>query len=488
MKTFSRLWKGQAERPPLPADLPIRGLALDSRKVRPGDLFLGLRGEQDDGGRYLAEARHAGAIGGLVDCEGAPSNAPDFPTAVVPDLRQRVSRLAAELFDHPGEALHIIGITGTNGKTTSAWLTAALLNRLGEQAGICGTIGYGLLDALQATSLTTPDAIEMQDILARMKSLDCSHLCMEVSSHGLEQRRVEAVPFDCAVLTNVGHDHLDYHGNTEDYWQAKRRLFTWPSLSAAILNADDPKTPELLQLCGAIHSICFGFSDKADVHLTALQPFAGGFNARLTAGDHSLPVCLNLMGQHNLANLLVAVSVALLLDHSLDAIVEVIGDLPSVPGRMQPISDNAEDPQIFVDYAHNPDGLKAALEAVKTHTIGKVHCVFGCGGDRDRAKRQQMGQIASALADAIYLTNDNPRSENPEKILDDIWQGCSDKAKTQIIADRTQAVTKAVQSAAPEDTVLIAGRGHEQIQIIGDERLALHDPDLALAALMMRAH
>lgn len=487
MKNFNRLWNDSAAPSPLPADLPVEGLAIDSRKVRPGDLFLGLKGNQDNGARYLDQARAAGAVAALVD-EDLPAQHEDFPVALVSDLRERVSAMAAELLDHPGKDLHVIGITGTNGKTSSAWLTAALLNLLGEQAGVCGTVGYGLLHNLQATSLTTPDAIEVQDILARMKALECSHLCMEVSSHGLEQKRVEAVPFDCAVFTNFGHDHLDHHHSIDNYWQAKQRLFNWPTLSAAVLNAEDEKTPLLMEACSGLNLVSFGFGEDADVRFSELKPFERGFEAQLSAAESRVAVRCNMMGRHNLANLLSAVSVALLFDYQLDTIAEAIDELPPIPGRMQPIAGGKDDPLVLVDYAHNPDGLKAALEAIKTHVGGRVLCVFGCGGERDLSKRALMGGIASELADVLYLTNDNPRGENPQRILDDIRQGCSTDVPVHIIADRVSAICTAVQEASADDVVLFAGRGHEQVQIIGDEQIAMHDPDLAAAALMMRPH
>lgn len=487
MKSFNRLWNDPANPPPLPADLRVEGLALDSRKVNPGDLFLGLKGQHDNGASYLADAQAAGAVAALVDGDFPVPN-DGFPVALVPDLRGRVSALAAELLDHPGKDMNVIGITGTNGKTSSAWLTAALLNRLGDKACVCGTVGYGMLSNLHATSLTTPDAIEIQDILASMKALECNHLCMEVSSHGLEQNRVEAVPFDCAVFTNFGHDHLDHHKSLNNYWQAKQRLFSWPTLSAAVLNADDDKTPLLMEACSGLNQLSFGFREEADVRMSALMPFATGFEALLSAGGSKVTVRCNMMGQHSLANLLSAVSVALLFGNRLDDIAEAIDGLPAVPGRMQPIAGEVDDPLVLVDYAHNPDGLKAALEAVRTHVGGRILCVFGCGGDRDRAKRAPMGSIASALADVVYLTNDNPRNENPKSILDDIQQGCHSDVPVYIIADRAEAICAAVQEAGSEDVVLFAGRGHEDMQIIGGEQIAMHDPDLATAALMLRSH
>lgn len=476
---------------PLPAQLAVEGLTLDSRRVQAGDLFCALQGQHGHGASYLHQANSAGAVGALVE-EGfvgeleVPGN---FPVAVVPALRYQVSALAARFFDNPGDDMEVIGVTGTNGKTSFCNLLAQLLGHLGEPTGICGSIGFGLLDLLQPTRLTTPDAIEMQKILAHLKQQGCRYVCMEVSSHGLKQGRVEAVPFQQAVFTNFSHDHLDYHEDMEDYWQAKKRLFSWPGLATVFINADDDKARDLCAQASGVYTLRYGLVAQADVRLTSIECRKAGFTGLLeiTAPVQAkIPVQINLLGRFNLLNVLAVCSVAMASGYDAGAVAEALPLLSAVPGRLQPVTNGR--PLVVIDYAHNPGALNAALSTLREHGYQQVLCVFGCGGERDKQKRAPMGRIASTLADAVWLTNDNPRYESPEQILQDISDGCGGRADVRIVPDRGQAIAAAIEAAGVADSVLIAGKGHESNQIMGCREIPFNDFEVARTVLYERAH
>lgn len=480
MKCFGDIWADL--NPPLPADLSIHGLSLDSSQVERGDLFFGLQGVRTSGARYLSEAQAAGAAAALIDVglDGMdmPSSQASFPIATVFDLRYQISGMAARFFDMPAIGSSITGVTGTNGKSSVCYWAAAMFTRLGYKSGVCGSLGFGRLDALQETDLTTPDAIKIQRILSHFDELGCDHIFMEASSHGLAQGRVAAVPFQRAVFTNLSRDHLDYHGDMASYWQHKKKLFSWPTLSEIVVNIDDPKGHELCTLAGSARLISYGMSPDAEVRFSDIKLFAKGFDLVLWLQDQAIPVRVELFGRYNLHNILATCALAHALGAEAAAIADALGQLPHVPGRMQPVF-SEQGCTAVIDYAHSPGALRAALLALRERGARRLFCVFGCGGDRDRGKRPIMGAIASQLADAIWLTNDNPRSEDPAAILQDIKAGTDGAARLTLMPDRADAIRAALTAADPEDLVLIAGKGHEHYQVIGDQSVPSHDLDIA---------
>lgn len=494
MKSFGDLWAGNTQALPLPAHLPVRGLALDSRQVQAGDLFFALQGQLKHGADYIRQAAFAGAVGALVEegyeIEADFTTRPDFPVAFVPNLNRQVSALADKFFDSPAADLEITGVTGTNAKSTTCILSAQMSGYLGDKTGVSGTIGFGLPGQLHKTQLTTPDAIETQRILSRLKQMGCSHACIEVSSHGLEQGRVEALPFRHAVFTNFSHDHLDDYEDMEAYWQAKKRLFSWPDLATVIVNADDGKADDVCAVAGHAKVIRYGFDMQADVRLVDVSCHQTGFTGMLeiawASEQAKIPVQINLLGRFNLLNVLAACSLAIASGHSAEAVASTLSMLSAAPGRMQLVMDSQ--PAVVVDYAHNPDALKAALSAMREHGYERLFCVFGCGGNRDRQKRALMGHIASIAADAIWLTNDNPRGETPDAILQDIHVGCDGDADIHIVPDRAQAIEAAVAATNAGDCVLIAGKGHECEQVLGQKIIPLNDFDIARSALQEKLH
>ena len=473
MKHFNDIWLNTES--PLPADLLVKGLSLDTRTLVEGDLFCALNGDNHTALDHLLQAKEAGAVGALIDAKSAPVMA-DFPVAAVPGLRLQLSQITARFFDHPATGIKVIGVTGTNGKSTICYLTTALLERLGYNAGYCGTFGAGHLSNLADIPLTTPDIIEIWRQLSRFNQLGCSHVAMEVSSHALTQGRVEAVPFQCAVFTNFSRDHLDYHGCMEDYWDSKKRLFQWRDLAYVIVNADDPKSDELCDLTDADRIIRYGFSADADFRFVRIKPDKLGFTATLVAQGKQIPLKLPVFGEFNLLNLLAVCALVVSEGHEPEAVATLLTDLPVVPGRMQSVVHYQR--TIIVDFAHNPDALKLILEALRKHCSARLFCVFGCGGDRDSGKRPLMGHIASQHSDAIWLTNDNARSEDAMAILLSIKAGCRGKASVQTIADRRAAIHAALDASKPGDFVLVAGKGHERYQLIGTEKIPLYDADV----------
>lgn len=491
MKSFDTLFDAKPTMP-LPADMQVGGLSLDSRKIKPGDLFLGLQGKQHSGADYLLQAYEAGAVGALLDTpppaavhSAALSGVPEhFPVAVVPDLRRRVSAMAARFFNWPASSASIVGVTGTNGKSSICFWSAVIFERLGSVSGICGTLGFGRYNALKTTDLTTPDAIDMQRILACLDN--CTHIFIEASSFGLDQGRIEAVPFRYAVFTNLSRDHLDYHQDMAHYWYSKKRLFVYPSLSTWIVNTDDPKGQELCQSDTGVRLIRYGLSTQADIRFADIRPSKEGFSAVLQSANESAALEIPVFGRHNLLNLLAVCALAIAEGHSLEAIARQLPTLPNVPGRMQHIQAESGC-TVVVDYAHNPDALELALSALREHGCKRLFCVFGCGGNRDTGKRPVMGEIGSRLADSLWLTNDNPRNEEPMAILRDIQAGCSGTAKIMLMPERTRAIEAALTAAEAGDFVLIAGKGHESHQIVRDQTIPLNDFDIAENWLQQQA-
>lgn len=468
------------------AGLRVSGLALDSRAVRPGDLFLALRGQRHDGRDFLAAAAAAGAVAALVDAAtpGAP-----LPVFEVAELAQRISAIAGRFYGEPSRALAVTGITGTNGKTTCCQLLAQLFTALEAPAGVIGTLGAGLLGAApQDTGFTTPDAVATQRLLAELRAAGARRVAMEVSSHSLAQGRVAAVRFHTALFTNLSRDHLDYHAGMDAYRDAKARLFRQPGLQVAVVNLDDPAGRTIAAELPA-HVRRLGYSAQgrgAELRVVRADFGAAGIRARIATpwgtGELSSP----LPGAFNLANLLAVIAAACGQGFALDAVLAAVPRLRAAPGRMQEVGGGR--PRVIVDYAHTPDALAQALAALRPATEGRLWCVFGCGGERDRGKRPQMGAIAARGADVLVLTSDNPRGEDPQGILAEILAGLSapQRATVAVMADRRRAIEHAIAAAAAEDCVLIAGKGHETWQEIHGVRWPFDDAAVARAALAAR--
>ncbi len=469
-------------------DVEIRGLALDSRRVEPGDLFFAFPGTQLDGRDFMADAAAAGAAAILME-PGYSGAVPDsVPVVELESLRDQVGTLASTFYGHPSGAMKVVGVTGTNGKSTCVWQIACALNMLGVRAGLSGTLGQGFPESPCASVLTTVDAVSLQATLVELRDAGATAAAIEVSSHGIEQGRATAIRFHTAVFTNLSHDHLDYHRDMNAYRAAKRRLFFMPGLEFAVLNADDDFGRVLIEeLHGPLRVISYGIeSTDADLRLSDIRNFRDGSSARIESSFGSGEFRTRLLGHFNLENLLAVTGTLVSLGLTLDSVLDVLPRLDPVVGRMQVFGGEGT-PRVVVDYAHTPDALNKAMQALRAHTDGRLFCVFGCGGDRDAAKRPVMGGAAESLADVVILTDDNPRTEPGDKIIDDILRGMGNPERVIVERERRRAIERALTEAATEDVVLVAGKGHETYQIIGDARIAYSDID-TVADLISEAH
>lgn len=474
--------------------LPIEGMATDSRFVKKGDVFLAYPGESSDGRQYIAEAVDKGAAAILYDPEGLTDLTFEktIPFIEFPRLREHVGAMAAHWFGFPTAHLDMIGITGTNGKTSCSHYLAQCLSALGKRTAVLGTLGTGFLGELVSSTLTTPCALDLQKLSADLLSKGAHAIAMEVSSHALAQGRVNSVYFKTAIFTNLTHDHLDYHRNMEAYGSAKTRLFYWPSLRNAIINIDDPFGMQLfkeLKQQSGIEVMAYTISANADVdddHLVraeVIKEDREGISAMVYTPWGTGELSAHLLGRFNLSNVLaVLAAVGMNVKVDLSELLRAISGLKAVPGRMQCFG-GEDKPLVVVDYSHTPDSLKKALETLRAYHPHRLFCVFGCGGDRDPVKRPIMGQVAAEYSDVVVVTNDNPRNEDPEKIVVDIMKGISSGRAVEVEYDRREAIIKAVASAKVGDIVLVAGKGHEDYQIVGKERLHFSDAEVVLEAL-----
>ncbi|HEX3848466.1 MAG TPA: UDP-N-acetylmuramoyl-L-alanyl-D-glutamate--2,6-diaminopimelate ligase [Steroidobacteraceae bacterium] len=473
------------------ADIPasdsrIADLTLDSREVRPGSLFLALPGRTVHGLKFAAEAAARGASAVLWE-PSAQVPAPKLPAGVfgapVPSLKSLVGRIADRFFNWPSAQLRIIGITGTNGKTTCAYLLAQCLDRLGSKAGYIGTVGWGPVGALEPPTLTTPDVVSLHRQLAKLRSAGARDVAMEVSSQALDQDRIAAVRLHCAAFTNLSRDHLDYHETMEAYGAAKARLFDAPDLQHVVLNVGDAfgrdcarklsgRVPVIAVWIGAGES---GWLAEHNLHAAEVSLEVHGISLKIEGSYGTQSVDTKLLGRFNAENSLIVIGCLLALGASLAEAARALGACVPPPGRMEVVEPAAPGkPMAVVDYAHTPDALAKSLGALREHCKGELWCVFGCGGDRDPGKRPIMGSIADELADRIIVTDDNPRSEKPEAITRAIVGGIRSKA-ARIIHDRAEAIGTALKEAGASDIVLIAGKGHEDYQIYGDTRRSFSD-------------
>lgn len=473
---------------PAACDRELHGIALDSRKVVPGSLFLACKGSRQDGRHYIDAAIRQGASAVVMEVEDSTATVQmqqDVPVVPLPALPALMHRLAARFYGEPASRLQLMGITGTNGKTTCCHLLARLLAAPGRAVGIIGTLGQGKAGA-QLTLVaegpgTTPDAVSLQQILAGFVEQGVDTVVMEVSSHALHQARVDTDAFALGLFTNLTRDHLDYHGNLEDYGAAKRRLFSGRSLQWAILNFDDAyvaATRELLP--SQAGCLTWSLADKAaDLHARRIDCLRDGLHLDLVTPWGDFTLRSRLLGRFNASNLLAVTGAALALASrepafDPDAIVQAAAQLEPVPGRMQRVGTG--ELSVVVDYAHTPDGLEQALHAMREHGGGRLHCVFGCGGERDPGKRAQMGEVAARLADRVILTDDNPRGEDGQRIIEAIRSGMGDRVP-QVERDRAAAIRLAIAQAQPGDSVLVAGKGHETWQEVAGRRIPFSDAE-----------
>ena len=466
----------------VPAACVISGIALDSRKVQPGDLFLALGGSRSHGSRFIDDAIAHGAVAVAIDAHDAIADSAilTVPLVTVNNLRINAGVIADRFYAQPSAAMWVIGVTGTNGKTSVSQFIAQVLNE-DAPCAVIGTLGSGLFGVLCSTGHTTPDVISMHAQLAAQCAAGARYVAMEVSSHGLDQQRVSGVAFDVAVFTNLSHEHLDYHGDMSSYALAKRRLLQQPGLCHAVLNLDDEVGARWFAEHAeqAVHFVGYGF----DVATTTGGDIVRGSNLQLTpagvAFDVSTPwgdghIDSQLLGHFNASNLLAALGALLATGVTMETALQRLAGVNTVPGRMERFG-TVQQPTVVVDYAHTPDALEKVLQALRAHCHGDLWCVFGCGGDRDRAKRPLMGQLAESLADRVVLTDDNPRSENPWDIIEDIQRGMKEPDAAYVMRDRGAAIAHAVGQAQAGDVVLVAGKGHETEQIVADRVLPFSD-------------
>jgi UDP-N-acetylmuramoyl-L-alanyl-D-glutamate--2,6-diaminopimelate ligase len=475
----------------------VTSVTSDSREVLPGSLFVALRGLKADGSAFARDAIAKGAIAVVAEVPSPAGVA--VPWLQVADARLALAALAAVFFDHPSQQLVLVGITGTNGKTTTSYLLASIFDAAGIRCGRIGTVGYQIGDREVDATRTTPEAPEVQRLLRDMVAQGCGACVMEVSSHALALRRVEHLHFSAAIFTNLTRDHLDFHRDMEDYFQAKRHLFELlPQGGIGIANLDDPRGAAFA--AAAPRPVTYAIDTPADVRPGPLSFSLDGLAFEVRTPRGTLSLRSPLVGRPNGYNILAAVATAMALDLPFNAIEKGIAALALVPGRFQLVSSPSDDVRVVVDYAHTDDALKNLLETARPLATSRVITVFGCGGDRDRAKRPLMGAVAARLSDLVVVTSDNPRSEDPEQIIEEIKRGIvvpadrlPPKGQTGpratpwlAIPDRKAAIERAIKDARSGDLILVAGKGHEKYQVIGDRVLPFDDVEVAKGALAQR--
>jgi UDP-N-acetylmuramoyl-L-alanyl-D-glutamate--2,6-diaminopimelate ligase len=467
----------------------IERLSSDSRRSSAGVAFFAYPGEGADGRAHIGSAVAQGAAAVIWEEERFAWR-PEWrvPNAPVRGLKQQAGAIAHEFYGRPSESLWMCGVTGTNGKTSCSHWISASLNKKNVASRVIGTLGSGIPGALQPLTNTTPDALEIHRLLKEFLSQNAEAVAMEVSSHGLAQGRVNGVAFDCALFTNLSHDHLDYHGSMEAYAQAKALLFDAPELGAAVLNLDDPLGVQLAERLNARGVRTVGYSlggvSKGVNEFIAARP-AGAGRVQIESSWGSGAAAINQLGRFNVANALGVLGCLMAYGLPFREGVDLLGTLPPVPGRMEKISDR---PLVVIDYAHTPDAIEKVLQALRPladERGGRLLAVFGAGGDRDTTKRPRMGEVAARLADGVLVTSDNPRSEDPLAIISQIEKGIAKPHEVE--PDRARAIEQAVRGAAPDDVVLIAGKGHENYQEIAGKRLPFSDAAVARAALSARS-
>ncbi len=471
-------------------DVPIAAIAYDSRRVVPGAVFVALKGLKADGGAFVDQAIGRGAR--AIVSESAAPEGVAVPWIVVRDARLSLALLADRFFDHPSRRMPVIGVTGTNGKTTTSYLLCSMLDAAGLRAGMLGTVAYRIAGEDREASRTTPEAPDVQQLLNEMRERGSKSAVMEVSSHALSLKRVDGMRFAAGVFTNLTRDHLDFHEDMEAYFAAKRRLFEMlPAGAPGVINMDDPRGASLVEI--AKRPVTYAINTQADVKPTAIEMTLAGLRFDIGTPAGTVRVTSRLVGRPNVYNILAATTAAISIDVPVDAVERGIANLPGVPGRFEVVSQGEDDVTVVVDYAHTDDALRNLLETARPLAARRLVTVFGCGGDRDRSKRPLMGMVAARLSDVVVITSDNPRSEEPRRIIDEIERGIpagsQASARTPVVeavVDRADAIERAVSMAGGGDVVLIAGKGHEKYQQIGDRVLPFDDGEVARAALARR--
>lgn len=489
-------FSGLLQQAELSTDPAVTGVVYDSRRAAAGSVFVGLRGQQADGVSFAREAVTRGAV--AVFAEVPAPAAHRTPWFQVADGRLALAALASEFCGRPSEQLSLVGITGTNGKTTTSYVLTSILEAAGMKCGRIGTVGYRIGNREHEAARTTPEAPELQRMLRDMVAQGCRACVMEVSSHALVLRRADHLQFAAGIFTNLTRDHLDFHGGMEEYFAAKLRLFALlPADAVGVTNADDRRGSEFA--ASAARPVTYAIDAPADVKPGPISYSLDGLSFDVRTPRGTVQIRSRLVGRPNAYNILAAVATATALDLPFSAIEEGVRNLDNVPGRFQVVSAPDDDVRVVVDYAHTDDALKNLLETARPLAQGRVITVFGCGGDRDKSKRPLMGAVAARLSDMVVVTSDNPRSEDPEQIIEDIKRGIvlpADRVGPKglgpkatpclAIVDRRTAIERAVREARPGDLVLVAGKGHEKYQVIGDRTLPFDDVDVARAALAQR--
>ena len=480
--TLSELLCGLADAP----DLPVSGIASDSRQLKNGFLFLACKGISNHGLDYLSEARDAGVCAVVWDASTAKAPADiGVPMIAVDNLSAHLGDIANRFYGDPSSKLKIVGVTGTNGKTTVAWLIAQCLHQLDERCGYLGTLGFGIDELQGAEGMTTPAAVDLHGHVADFVDQGATHAAIEVSSHALSQGRVDGVQFEAVLFTNLTRDHLDYHGDMQSYFESKALLFLEHAANCKIINLDSKFGTELAARCGQdVVAVSTHFDRVANgrpyVFVRSVVANENGSDVIITSSWGDGKFTLPLPGDFNVANAVIALAYLLTAGVRIEQACDVLQLIDAPPGRMQKVSTTGS--ALYVDYAHTPNAIESALRALRPHCRGKLWCVFGCGGDRDTGKRPLMGSLAERLADQVVVTTDNPRHENPKRIINEILDGFSNASDATIIEDRAAAIAWTIANAAPTDVVLIAGKGHEEYQEVGSERHAFSDFALAAAA------
>src|SRR3990167_3569258 len=489
---LAKLLKDILSIPPA-VDRDITRLVLDSREIRQGDLFLAIAGTHLDGRRYIVDAIARGAAAVLIASDHPQAmitTEADVPIVPVHQLKALLGQLSASFFDYPAKKMQMIGITVTSGKTSCTHFIGQVLQNLSIPCGLIGTLGSGFYGDLHETGLTTPDAVKLQTTLHDLWSQGAKAISMEVSSHSIDQGRINAIDFDLGIFTNVSQDHLDYHGDMAAYAAVKRRFLAEFPIKQLIINVDDVHGQQWLLELAPTKKV-LAYSTMGHAPIAPAIPLVTAKNVSLSLkGMHAVidtpwgrgELSLSLIGQFNLSNALAALSALCLYGIPFETVLQQLAALKPVPGRMQTLVRKGK-PLVVVDYAHKPDALAKALEALRKHTKGRLICVFGCGGERDSQKRPIMGKIAETLADRVIITNDNPRHEDPASIAQQILQGMINQDRVSVELDRSKAIKNSIQWAKENDCILIAGKGAEHYQLVGDKKLPFDDVDVALSCL-----
>jgi UDP-N-acetylmuramoyl-L-alanyl-D-glutamate--2,6-diaminopimelate ligase len=463
-----------------PLDIEIQGIAYDSRRVAPGTLFVAIRGEHTDGHRFIASAVEKGAVAVVVDQEEIPGAT---TTIRVKDSRKALSLLSSQWYGRPADRLKLLGITGTDGKTTTSFLLRSLLQSAGYRAGLIGTVATFTGEKTLPSQYTTPQALELHEILAQMISQGNDYVVMEVSSHALALDRVFGIPFELGIFTNLSSDHLDFHGDFQSYRDAKALLFErlrGPGVHA-VINRDDPNAQFMIDKT-KVPIITFSAEGKADVSLLRVKLTPQMTEMKVSTPQGSIHFTSHLLGRYNVFNVLATVAAGIALGLPGDVIREGLEGASGVDGRFETLQ-SGRGFSIIVDYAHTTQAMSRLLAAVRELSPGRLLVVFGCGGDRDHGKRPQIGEVASRMADLVILTTDNPRSEDPLQILRDVEKGVVRGASCEVVPDRRQAIRRGLTLARPGDVLVVAGRGHERFQIMGNQRIAFLDKAVILEEL-----